>query len=105
MSDDPSRLARRVRWLERYRHWITIVVAAAAVVFLCIELPEVLGVEWPLFHARLMAIVAGLVLAFGIEIGLAGLLAWWELKHDRSTKSELPKAVVTSSSASKPSRS
>lgn len=93
-DDDPSRLARRVRWLDRYRHAITIAVALAAVVFLFVELPAELGVEWPLFHARLMAIAAGLVLAFSIEIGLAGLLAWWELRHDRLMKRELPKATL-----------
>ncbi len=73
--DEQSRLARRVRWLDRYRHGITLFITMCAVAFLFAALPQVLGAEWPLFHARLMAIVAGLVLAVGIEIGLAGMLA------------------------------
>ena len=90
------RLARRVHWVDRYRRTITLAIAACAVVFLFIALPRVLGSDWPVFHARLMAIVAGLVLAFAIEVGLAGVLAWWELQIDRLQRreSQVPRATL-----------
>ena len=91
-----SRLARRVHWVDRYRRTIAVTIAGCAVVFLFVTLPRVLGSDWPVFHARLMAIVAGLVLAFVVEVGLAGLLAWWELQIDRLQRRDrsLPRATL-----------
>lgn len=91
-----SRLARRVHWVDRYRRTIAITIAACVVVFLFIKLPLALGSDWPVFHARLMAIVAGLVLAFVVEVGLAAILAWWELQIDRLQRHDraLPRATL-----------
>jgi hypothetical protein len=90
-----DRLASRVRWLERHRRRIAIGLALVCTAFLLVALPHLLDSAWPLFHARLMAIVAGLVLAFVIEIALAGLLAWWELQLARAERSRgLPRATL-----------
>ena len=91
-----SRLARRVHWVDRYRRTIAVTIAGCAVVFLFVTLPLVLGSDWPVFHARLMAIVAGLVIAFVVEVGLAGVLAWWELQIDRLQRHDrqVPRAIV-----------
>lgn len=64
--------------------------------FLLVTLPRVLGGDWPMVHARLMAIVAGLVLAFAVEVGLAAVLAWWELQIDRLQRRDraLPRATL-----------
>ena len=83
-----------MRWLDRYRHNIAVAIAGMTVVFLCFELPTVLGAEWPVVHARLMALVAGVIVAFVVEVGLAGMLAWWELQYDRLQRRQLPRAIV-----------
>ena len=89
-----SRLARRVRWLDRYRRLLAITVAGCVVVFLFEALPNVLGSDWPVFHARAMAIIAGVMVAFLVEVALASLLAWWELQIDHLQRSTLPRAIV-----------
>jgi hypothetical protein len=88
-------LARRVRWFDRYRHTIAVAIAIAVGSFGIILIPRALGPDWPAFHARLMAIVGGLVLGFVIEIGLAGALAIWEVEHDRLLRDRgLPRAEL-----------
>jgi hypothetical protein len=83
-----------VRWFERHRRLISTTVAACAVVYLWIALPALLGADWPLFHARLMAVLGGLIVAFMVEVALASMIAWWEVQLVRSRDRELPRAVL-----------
>jgi hypothetical protein len=84
-----------VRWFERRRRLISTTIAVCAGLYLWFTLPAVLGADWPLFHARLMAILAGLVVAFMIEVALAGVIAWWEVQLSRGARDpELPRAVL-----------
>lgn len=83
-----------MRWFERRRRLISTALAACAGLYLWFVLPAVLGSDWPLFHARLMAILGSLFVAFTIEVALAGMIAWWEVKLTRSRSEELPRAVV-----------
>lgn len=67
----------------------------AVSVYLFFFLRPLLGADWPLFHARLMAVLAGPVVTFFVEFVLASLLAWWEVKHGAVTRDRrLPRAIV-----------
>ena len=83
-----------MRWFERRRRLISTTLAACAGLYLWFVFPAVLGTDWPLFHARLMAILGSLVVAFMIEVALAGVIAWWEVQLVRSRSEDLPRAVV-----------
>ncbi len=84
-----------MRWLERYRRKIATLVAATFTAFGFVALPVLLGADWPRFHARLMALVGGIVLALVIDIGLASVLAVWETRHDRLIRVRgLPRATL-----------
>ena len=84
-----------MRWFERRRRLISTTVAICAGMYLWLTLPNVLGADWPLFHARLMAILGGLVVAFTIEVALAGIIAWWEVQLLRGARdAKIPRAVL-----------
>ncbi len=84
-------IARRLRWLDQYRRKIALVVAGAITLLGVFTLPVELGVDC----ARLMAVAAGIVLALVIDVGLAGLLAVWETKHERMLATRgLPRAEL-----------
>ncbi|HEY6037888.1 MAG TPA: hypothetical protein VIV58_26595 [Kofleriaceae bacterium] len=83
-----------MRWFERRRRLISTTLAACAGLYLWFVLPAVLGADWPLFHARLMAILGSLVVAFTIEVALAGVIAWWEVQLTHTRSEDLPRAVV-----------
>jgi hypothetical protein len=88
-------LARRVRWLDRYRRLIAIASAVALSALLLWELPTWLGDAWPVIHARLLGIVFGVATWCTIEIALAWLAAVWETEHDRALRNPgLPRAVL-----------
>jgi len=84
-----------VRWFERRRRLISTTIAICAGLYLWLALPAVLGADWPLFHARLMAILGALVVAFMIEVALAGIIAWWEVQLSRGAReAKIPRAVL-----------
>jgi hypothetical protein len=97
-DESPARieeLARRVRWFDRNRHAVAIVIGTLAGVAAIVAYPRVFGPDWPLFHARLLAIVTALVVGFAVLIGLAGALAVWEVEHDRLLRDRgLPRAIL-----------
>jgi hypothetical protein len=95
--DDRSldRLARRIRWLEDHRRTIAVACGFAVSIYLFFFLRPMLGTEWPLFHARLMAVIAYPVTTFFVEVVIAWPLAWWEVKHGVVTRARrLPRAIV-----------
>ena len=95
--DDRSldRLARRIRWLEEHRRTIAVCCGFAVSIYLFFFLQPWLGKDWPLFHARLMAVLMGPVTTFFVEVVIAWPLAWWEVKHGVVTRERrLPRAIV-----------
>jgi hypothetical protein len=90
-----DRLARRVRWLEDKRRAIRIAIGVTLAVLGFVFLPDILGGDWPRFHARLTAIAFACAITFIVDIGLATAISMWEAKHDRLVRDRgLPRAVL-----------
>jgi hypothetical protein len=88
-------LARRVRWFDDNRRTIRIWIALSLAALGMVIMPRVLGGDWPTFHARLSAIALALALTFVIDVGLAGMISVWEVRHDRLARAGgLPRAVL-----------
>jgi len=84
MFDDRADvLVRRVRWLDRYRRWVAIAGASALALTMMFATSWILGRDWPVFHARLLAIMVGVITWWLIEVGLAWVTALWETEADR----------------------
>ena len=88
-------LARRVRWFDRYRRALSIVIAIAVWVVVSRKLSAYFDVKWPNVLAGIVsALVAMLAWAF-IEAGFAWVLALWETEHDRISRDRgLPRASL-----------
>lgn len=95
---EPARveqLAQRIGWFERNSHALAVLIATAGGVTGIVVLPRAFGPDWPTVHARLMAVVGGILLGFAIEVALAGALAVWELQHDRLVRDRgMPRATL-----------
>jgi hypothetical protein len=111
MSDVPAGverielLASRVRWLDRYRRAIAIVLAVVLGVGTSHQLGERLGADWPQFHSVLMALFVGVIGWWLIEVALAWLTAVWETEYDRLTRERgLPRAELLSRRPGRPRR-
>lgn len=86
-------LARRVRWLDRHRRLISLVCSIAFAGLLLWRLPDWLGNDWPLFHARALGITLAGAMWLVVEIAIAWMLAIWETEHDRAIRTNgLPEA-------------
>ena len=83
MDDRAEVLARRVRWLDRYRRRVAIAAAAALSLTMAFATSWLLGSDWPVFHARLLAIMAGVIAWWIVEVALAWVTALWETEADR----------------------
>ena len=83
MYDRAEVLVRRVRWLDRYRRWIAISGAAVLAAIMCFATSWLFGDDWPVFHARLLAIFGAVIGWWLIEVALAWLTAVWETEADR----------------------
>ncbi len=84
MSDDRAEvLVRRVRWLDRYRRWIAVAAAVVLAGTMAFATSWILGRDWPVFHARLLAIMVGVIAWWLIEVGLAWITALWETEADQ----------------------
>ena len=95
MSDEIATLAARVRWLDHSRRNIRRVIALVVSILAFLVLPDLLGPPWPRFHARLMGIAFGLALAFMVDLAIAGMTTWWEVRHDHLVRDRwLPRAVL-----------
>jgi len=76
-------LVRRVRWLDRYRRAIALAGAAALAITMIFASSWLLGSDWPVLHARLLAIFAAALCWWLIEVALAWVTAVWETEADR----------------------
>ncbi|MGE5182967.1 MAG: hypothetical protein ACM31C_12930 [Acidobacteriota bacterium] len=88
-----EQLARRVRWLDRYRRAISLGASVALAALLLWRLPSWLGDDWPVFHARLLGITIACATWIAVEVVLAWFAAVWETEHDRAVRDHgLPEA-------------
>ncbi len=81
--DRAEELARRVRWLDAHRRHVAIAVAFLAAVILTAFAHWIFGADWPMFHARLVAVMAGVITWWVVEVALAWITALWETEADR----------------------
>lgn len=82
-ADRAEVLVRRVRWLDRHRRRIAIAGAAALAGTMIFATSWLLGDDWPVFHARLLAIFGAVLGWWLIEVALAWVTAVWETEADR----------------------
>jgi hypothetical protein len=93
--DRSEQLAARVRWLDRYRRALAILIAGIAAPLAIRRLAHLVGADWPELHGLALSVVVGVIAWWVIEVALAGLTAVWEtecacLCRDR----RVPRAVV-----------
>ena len=81
--DRADELARRVRWLDAHRRRVAIVVAFLLALTLVAFARWIFGADWPMFHARMVAIMAGVITWWVVEVALAWITALWETEADR----------------------
>jgi len=75
-------LARRARWLDRRRRWLSIAFAFVFFIVVSRELSAIFDAPWPnilLGGATLMFAVAAWWI---VEVGFAWLVALWETERD-----------------------
>ncbi|MDB4956146.1 MAG: hypothetical protein JWO36_3715 [Myxococcales bacterium] len=98
LDDDAVRiasLAKRVRWIDRYRRAISILVMLIAAPLIMRELTADLGADWPEAHTILLTLVFAVIGWWVLEVGLAWLAAIWETEYDRLTRHPgLPRAEL-----------
>ena len=88
-------LARRVGWLDRHRRKLAIALALLLSPLMISRLGDMLGAEWPRFHATLLAMMLGVCLWCLIEIGLAWVTALWETECAQLMRTrDLPRAII-----------
>jgi len=85
-------LARRVRWLDRYRRWVAIGIAAALAPALWSTLAES-------FISIGFSVLLGTTLLVGLwlllEVAFAYIAAVWETEHNEiASANGLPRAVI-----------
>ncbi len=81
MPRDYSRvqvLARRVGWLDRNRRMFAIAITLVLCPLMLLRVTNLLGSDWPQFHALLIAGTVGVVMWMITETILAWLTAVWE---------------------------
>jgi hypothetical protein len=76
-------LARRVRWLERYRRFVALACALALAPLILFKLQSFLGNDWPGVHATALTGVATVMAWWTIEVALAWQTAIYETEHYR----------------------
>ena len=76
-------LAARVRWLDQHRRHTAIAVALLLAVAATVFTRWIFGPDWPLFHARLVAVMGGVITWWIVEVALAWITAIWETEADR----------------------
>src|SRR3954465_644733 len=88
-------LARRVRWLDRYRRTIAILAMVAAAPLVMRKLTGALGDDWPEAHTILLTAVFAVIGWWVVEVSLAWLAAVWEADCDRLMRHQgLPRAEL-----------
>jgi membrane protein YdbS with pleckstrin-like domain len=81
--DRADELAARVRWLDQHRRHVAIAVALVLAVLATVFTHWIFGPDWPAFHARLVAVMGGVITWWIVEVALAWITAIWETQADR----------------------
>ena len=82
-EDRADVLVRRVRWLDQHRRHAAIAVAFFVALTLTAFSKWIFGPDWPMFHARMVAVMAGVITWWIVEVALAWIAALWETEADR----------------------
>ncbi len=94
-SERMEQLARRVRWLDRYRRLLSILMAVAFGVVLSHELADAFDAPWPSFLIGLVSVMFSCLAWWCTEAGLAWLTALWETEHAQIARDRgLPRAEI-----------
>lgn len=93
--DRVEQLAHRVRWLDRYRRAIAILVALAGFGLVAHQLSEQLGESWLGIASMMLSTLCAALTWWLAEVALAWLTAVWETEYDRLTRDcGLPRAEL-----------
>ena len=76
-------LAARVRWLDQHRRHVAVAVAFLLALTAIVFTRWIFGPDWPTFHARLVAVMGGVITWWIVEVALAWITAIWETEADR----------------------
>ncbi len=89
------KLAARVRWLDRYRHLLAVIVGLVATRFRLVELADVLEADWDDFQVLLYGSIIGIGVWIAAEVVFAYLTALWETEYCRLTREKrVPRAIA-----------
>ena len=90
---DIERLARRVRWLDRYRRYLAITAAALLSILAMSRFEDIAGADWPGAHVDALGIMCAAIFWWVIEVALAWITSVWETRCDRLLRDRgLPRA-------------
>lgn len=88
-------LARRVRWLDRYRRLIAVGCAVALAPLIMARLTGFLGSDWPQVHAIALTVLGSVGAWWVVEVWLAWITALWETEYLRLARDRtLPRATL-----------
>ena len=94
-QDRVDQLARRVRWLDRYRRTVSIALALVLSVLMSRELAEAFDAPWPSFLVCFVSVMFSTLIWWCVEAGFAWLTALWETEHAQLVRDRgLPRAEV-----------
>jgi len=94
-ADRIDQLARRVRWLDRYRRLLAIVATGVVTPVLIYNFEKIVGTDWPDAHVWMLGAMLALLTWWTSEVALAWVTALWETQHDRLARGRgLPIAYV-----------
>lgn len=94
-SERMERLARRVRWLDRYRRQLSVVIAIAFCVLLSRELSQAFDAPWPSLLVCMVSVMFASLFWWCIEAAFAWLTALWETEHAQIVRDRgLPRAEI-----------
>ena len=88
-------LARRVRWLDRLRRALSVVLALVVWIIVSRKLAAYFAMQWPDVVIVVVTALAAAIAWWIIEAGFVWLLAMWETEHDRISRDRgLPRAEL-----------
>ena len=94
-ADRMETLAKRVRWLDRYRRILSISLAVVAWIVISRELAALFGAEWPSVVPGAVGALFAAAAWWIIEIVFAWTIALWETEHDKLSRDRgLPRAEL-----------
>jgi|SRR5690348_4408987 hypothetical protein len=94
-SERMEQLARRVRWLDRYRRQLSVVLAVAFCILLSRELADAFDAPWPSFLVSMVSVMFASLAWWCTEAAFAWLTALWETEHAQIVRDRgLPRAEI-----------